>query len=104
MFDHPYHKNIHLYYLYFMEILYWDFFSSIWGPFYQHDFTLIKAWISSYMLSNVWDEITYSFSNFNIMIVKVLGMDTQFHPTFYFGCNNLSTLWSKSNHVPQEEI
>ena len=45
------------------------------------------AWISNNMHSEVWDEITYPFPNFN-----GLGTDTQFHLTLYNGCNNLSQL------------
>ena len=36
-----------------------------WGLFYLHVLTLIPAWISNYMPSNKWDEITYPFLNFN---------------------------------------
>ena len=35
------------------------------GPFYKHGLTLIPAWISNYMPSKMWDEITYPFPNFN---------------------------------------
>ena len=41
------------------------------GPFYQHGFTLIPAWISNHMPSNMWDEITYPFLNFNGCTVEV---------------------------------
>ena len=33
--------------------------------------TLIPAWISNHMSSNVWDEITYPFPNFNDRTVEV---------------------------------
>ena len=33
--------------------------------------TLITAWISNYIHYKVWDEITYSFLNFNGATVKV---------------------------------
>ena len=36
-----------------------------WGPCHLHDLTLIPAWISNQKPSNVWDEITYLFPNFN---------------------------------------
>ena len=41
------------------------------GPFYYHGLTLISAWISNHMPSKVWDEITYSFLNFNGCTVEV---------------------------------
>ena len=37
----------------------------IWGPLYSNVLTLIRAWISNYMPSWVWDKITYPFPNFN---------------------------------------
>ena len=42
-----------------------------WGPFYSHGLTLIPAWISNGMLSNVSDGITYPFLNFNGANVEV---------------------------------
>ena len=41
------------------------------GPIYWHGLTLISTCISNHMLSKVWDEITYSFSNFNGATVEV---------------------------------
>ena len=41
------------------------------GTFYYHGLTLIPAWISNHMSSKVWDEITYSFLNFNGCTVEV---------------------------------
>ena len=41
------------------------------GPFYQHGFTLIPAWISNYIHYKVWGEITYPFLNFNGATVEV---------------------------------
>ena len=38
---------------------------------YQHRLTLIPAWISKYMPSKVWDEITYPLANFSSSIVEV---------------------------------
>ena len=29
-----------------------------WGPFYYQGFTLIEAWLSNNMISEVWDKIT----------------------------------------------
>ena len=52
-------------------------------------FNLISAWISNYMANKVWDEITYPFLNFN-------GATS---PAVYNGCNYLSMLGLKLNHV-----
>ena len=41
------------------------------STFYWQGLTLIPAWISNYMPSNVWDEITYPFLNFNGATVEV---------------------------------
>ena len=41
------------------------------GPFYWHGLTLIPVWISNYMPSKMWDEITYPFLNFNGGTVEV---------------------------------
>ena len=46
-------------------------FTSSSIPFYKDGLTLIPAWISNYMLSKVWDEITYPFLNFNGATVEV---------------------------------
>ena len=35
------------------------------GHFYLHGVTLIPAWIGNHMHSNVWDDMTYQFQNFN---------------------------------------
>ena len=42
--------------------------------FYQHGLTLIQAWISNHMPSNVLVEITYPFQNFYDAAVEVLSM------------------------------
>ena len=52
------------------------------GPFYWHGLTLITAWISNHMLSNLWDEITFPFSNFNGATVDVLKWISNFSPHF----------------------
>ena len=39
--------------------------------FYLHGLTLIPAWISNHIQYKVWDEITYSFLNFNGATVEV---------------------------------
>ena len=36
-----------------------------WGPFYYHGLAWIPTWISKYIHYKVWDEITYTFPNFN---------------------------------------
>ena len=41
------------------------------GPLYWHGLTLILAWISNHMPSNMWDEIVYLFLNFNSYTVEV---------------------------------
>ena len=41
------------------------------APFYWHGLTLILPWISNYILSKIWDEITYPFLNFNSCTVEV---------------------------------
>ena len=46
-----------------MEISTFYLFS--WSPFYYHGLTLIPPWISKYIHFKMWDEMTYSFLNFN---------------------------------------
>ena len=58
--------------------------------FYRHGLTLIPAWISNHMRTKVWDEITYPFSNFNVM---------QSHDDYCIGCNYLSMLGLMLIHV-----
>ena len=41
------------------------------GPVYQQGLTLILAWVSNQMPSKVWDEITYTFPNFNGSAVEM---------------------------------
>ena len=48
--------------------------------------------------SNVWDEITYLFPNFNGCTWS-LGMDKKFHPALHNRCNYLSMLGLKLTHV-----
>ena len=49
--------------------MYIRFCNNLWdcaqGTFYQHGLTLIPAWISNHVPSNIWNEITYPFPNFN---------------------------------------
>ena len=40
------------------------------SPFCWHRYTYISAWISNYMASKVWGEITYPLLNFNGHIVE----------------------------------
>ena len=47
----------------------------------------------------MWTEITYPFSNFNGCTVEVLEWISYFIPHFYNGCNNLSMLGLKLNHI-----
>ena len=47
------------------------FFGDQWAPFYKHRSTLIPAWISNHMPSEVWDEITYPLWNFNGSTIEV---------------------------------
>ena len=49
------------------------------------------------MSSEVWDEITYPFPNFNGATVEVWEGINNFIP--YFGCNCLSMMGLKLNHV-----
>ena len=44
------------------------------GPFYKYGLTLIRAWISNNMSSQVWDQITYPFLNL-VLHRWSLGMD-----------------------------
>ena len=60
--------------------------------FCEYGLTFILIWMSNYMPSEVWDEITYPFPNFNFT-VEVLelhrwsfGMDKLFHFEHYKGC------------------
>ena len=45
-------------------------------------FTDIRSWISNYILHNVWDEITYSFPNFNDCTAEVWEWICNFTPQF----------------------
>ena len=51
------------------------------------------------MYNKVWDKIIYPFPNCNGATVEVLEWDRWFHPTLYNGCNYLSMLGLKLNHV-----
>ena len=51
-------------------------------PLCWHGLALISAWISIHMPSNVWDEITYPFPNFNGCTVEVSEWISNFTPQF----------------------
>ena len=65
------------------------------GPFTNNGSTLIPAWISNNMPSKMWDEITYSYPNFNGCTVEVWELDKWFHLTLYNTWNYLSMLGLK---------
>ena len=50
------------------------------GPFYKHGLTLIQAWVSNHMPSEVWGESKYPFKNFNGATVEVWEWITNFIP------------------------
>ena len=52
------------------------------------------------MPGKLWGEITFPFLNFKCNRWS-LGMDKQFHPTFYNGCNYLSMLGLRLYHVSE---
>ena len=51
----------------------------------EEQVTLFPAWISKHMPSEVWDDITYSFPNFNGTTVEVWGWISNFIPDFIMG-------------------
>ena len=50
------------------------------GNFNYRELTLIPAWIGNYIFYKVWDEITYSFPNFNGATVEVWEWISNFIP------------------------
>ena len=50
--------------------------------FYGHSLCWLRAWINDYMPSQMWDEITYPFPNFNCATVEVLGWISLFSSHF----------------------
>ena len=69
----------HVYTVYpFVIILTW----TISDPFYQHDLTLIPAWISNLISYKMWGEITYPLPNFNGATVEVWEWISNFTPHF----------------------
>ena len=53
-----------------------------WGPFCSHYLSLIWVWKNSQTPSKVWDEVTYSFQNFNGCTVEVWEWLSNFIPYF----------------------
>ena len=75
-FKHIFFKGIFLIWSIFHRSLLLFSRVSNWqqGPLLPKGFncvTLIPAWISSYVSSKVWDEITYPFPNFNSCTIEV---------------------------------
>ena len=57
------------------------------------------AWINDYIHYKVWDEITFLFSNFNGVMVKVWEWIIDFIPHFFWACNYLYLIRFKLNHI-----
>ena len=68
----------------------WD----ILGPFYLHSLTLIPTWINNHMPRKVGDGITHPIPNFHCLS---FGINKELHS--YNGCNCLSMMGLKLNHV-----
>ena len=66
---------------------------------YQHGLTLIPAWIINYIHKKVWNEIAYSFSNFNRASIEVWEWISNFIPYSKWACDYLFILGLKLNHV-----
>ena len=43
--------------------------TGLLGPFFSNMFNLVPAWISKHMPRTVWDELNYTFPNFNCCTV-----------------------------------
>ena len=69
------------------------------GPLYQYALTVIPSCISNYILYGEWDEIIYPLPNVNGCTI---GMDKLFHLTLHNGCNYLSMLGLKWNHISKK--
>ena len=41
------------------------------NPFYEHELTLIPAWISNHIHFKLWHEINHLFENYNCAAVEV---------------------------------
>ena len=57
-------------------------FNSFRDYFHYHGLTLIPAWICNHMLSKMWDDITYPFSNFNGANIEIWEWISDFIPHF----------------------
>ena len=68
----------------------------IWDPFYEHELTLIPAWINNHLPGKMWNEIAYLFTTFNDCIAAC---EKQFNSTLCDRCNYLSVLGSKLTHA-----
>ena len=59
--------------------------------------TRIPAWMINNIHCMEWDEITYPLPNSRLCRCELgIGMEKQFHPLFYNGCNYLTMLESKA--------
>ena len=67
------------------------------NPLHQHGVTWIPAWISDYIHYKVWDEITYSFPNFNSCTVEVWEWISNFTP--HFTGHVITYLWDYSKSM-----
>ena len=65
------------------------------GPLYRYGVTWIPLWISNYINSMVWDDITYQFPNSNGCTVELWGLITNFILHFT-GCQYLCRDSSKT--------
>ena len=83
------------------------------STFTKNELTLIPAWLSNDMLSKVWDEITYAFSNFNGCTVEVWEWIRNFIPHFTMDVITYITLlnlpfsgsnYRHNNHHPPVEV
>ena len=72
---------------------------SYLGPFYLHELTLIPAWISIHMPSEVWDELTYPFPKFQRLNRWSQGMESNYTSYFTIDVILYSYEDSSSNHV-----
>ena len=82
--------------------------SLVMAGFWQMT-TLIPAWISNHMPGIVWDEITYSFLNFNGCTVEVKEWISNFIPHFLMGvitypCWGIFTFGSVNFHFTESKL
>ena len=80
----------------------WLWYQS-WGPFYLYQLTLIPAWISNHGHCKMWGEILIHCQTSMVVPLKFgNGWINLFH-TFDNGCNHLSMLGLKLNHVSKRD-